>query len=163
MADYIKIPKDFKSLHELKDLVNNYDLISRLSNALNNYQRLYIEDYLLTLDGVLQYIPEAQQRSYAMQIRTEKTDSTTGNIDYVWEPKKNGKGETMKSKEVHLREDILAAVRRQPDRDRQHLPLRQDGQPPVAGDRRRPVQGRLHRGQVHRAPLARLPCGNGLI
>ena len=61
---FIKIPTDFKSLHDLKDLVNNYDLVSRLSNLLNNYQKAHIDSYLMTMDEVLEYIPEKDHESY---------------------------------------------------------------------------------------------------
>ena len=64
MEDYIKIPKDFKSLHELKDLVNNYDLVTRLSEALNGYQQMYLESYLMTYDEVLKFIPESKHELY---------------------------------------------------------------------------------------------------
>ncbi len=74
MADYIKIPKDFKSLHELKDLVNNYDLVTRLSNALNGYQRMYLDSYLMTYDEVLKFIPEFQHSIYNVQIRDNNSD-----------------------------------------------------------------------------------------
>jgi len=74
MEDYIKIPKDFKSLHELKDLVNNYDLVTRLSEALNGYQRMYLDSYLMTYDDVLKFIPESQHEIYKVQIRDESSD-----------------------------------------------------------------------------------------
>ncbi len=72
--DYIKIPKDFQSLHDLKDLVNNYGLVNRLSKALDGYQRMYIESYLMTIDEVLDYIPASQQKLYKICVRNKKND-----------------------------------------------------------------------------------------
>lgn len=64
MSEFIKIPTDFKSLHDLKDLVHNFDLVSRLSNALNDYQRAHIDSYLMTYNQVLEYIPLKDQENY---------------------------------------------------------------------------------------------------
>ncbi len=72
--DYIKIPKDFQSLHDLKDLVNNYGLVNRLSKALDGYQRMYIESYLMTIDEVLDYIPTTKQKLYKICLRDSKND-----------------------------------------------------------------------------------------
>jgi hypothetical protein len=72
--DYIKIPKDFKSLHELKELVNNYELVTRLSNALDGYQRMYLDSFMMTRDQVLQHIPETQHNLYEIQIRGKNRD-----------------------------------------------------------------------------------------
>lgn len=41
--DTITIPVNFNNLHDLGELVNNYSLMSKLQNALNNYK---IEKYL---------------------------------------------------------------------------------------------------------------------
>lgn len=86
MEDYIKIPKDFKSLHELKDLVNNYDLVTRLSEALNGYQQMYLESYLMTYDEVLKFIPESQHELYKIYIRKE--DSKHVMEEYIGKDKK---------------------------------------------------------------------------
>jgi hypothetical protein len=85
-VDYIKIPKDFKSLHELKDLVNNYDLVTRLSQALNGYQRMYLDSYLMTYDDVLRFIPESQHSVYDVQIRGKDSDYLMRS--YIGEKKK---------------------------------------------------------------------------
>lgn len=69
MADYIKIPKDFKSLHDLKELIGNYEVVSRLSNALNNYQSMYIESFFMDIDEVLKYIPPKQHSEFKIKIR----------------------------------------------------------------------------------------------
>lgn len=42
MDNFIKIPKDFESINDLKDLVNNYEFTSRLQTALNDYQQTYL-------------------------------------------------------------------------------------------------------------------------
>ena len=65
---FIKIPTDFKSLHDLKDLVNNYDLVSRLSNLLNGYQKAHIDSYLMTMDEVLEYLSEKEHKKYKVMI-----------------------------------------------------------------------------------------------
>jgi hypothetical protein len=75
METFIKIPTDFKSLHDLKDLVNNYDLISRLSNALNDYQRAHIDSYLMTIDEVLEYIPLKHHDDFMVLIAEDVIDS----------------------------------------------------------------------------------------
>lgn len=80
--DFIKIPTDFKSLHDLKDLVNNYDLVSRLSNALNNYQRAHIDSYLMTMDEVLEYIPIKHHDEYKIYVSGRRID------DWVSRPTK---------------------------------------------------------------------------
>jgi hypothetical protein len=72
---FLKIPTDFKSLHDLKDLVNNYDLVSRLSNLLNNYQKAHIDSYLMTLDEVLEYIPIRHHDEYKVTIAEYVIDS----------------------------------------------------------------------------------------
>jgi hypothetical protein len=61
---FIRIPADFKSLHDLKELVSNYDFLSRLNNALNGYQRHYVNSYLMSLEEVLKYIPHNQHEDY---------------------------------------------------------------------------------------------------
>ena len=66
---FLKIPTDFKSLHDLKDLVSNYDLVSRLSNLLNNYQKAHIDSYLMTMDQVLEYIPIRHHDEYKLLLR----------------------------------------------------------------------------------------------
>lgn len=71
---FLKIPTDFKSLHDLKDLVSNYDLVSRLSNLLNNYQKAHIDSYLMTMDQVLEYIPEEDYNNYKVTIGDNTID-----------------------------------------------------------------------------------------
>ena len=72
---FIKIPTDFKSLHDLKDLVNYYDLVSRLSNLLDNYQKAHIDSYLMTMDEVLEYIPIRHHDEYKVTIGGNVIDS----------------------------------------------------------------------------------------
>ena len=72
MTDYIKIPKDFKSLHDLKELTSNYEVMSNLANALNNYKRAFVEDRLMTADEVIETIPEKQLNQYTIFYRGMK-------------------------------------------------------------------------------------------
>jgi hypothetical protein len=69
--EFITIPTDFTSLHDLKELVSNYDLVTRLTSALNNYNRHYLDSYLMTLDEVLEYVPETEYKNYRIQERGE--------------------------------------------------------------------------------------------
>ncbi len=84
---FIKIPADFKSLHDLKELVSNYDMVNRLVNALNGYQRLYLESFLMTPDEVLKYIPEKQQRDYVL-INRERLHYHSKSYEYEKKRKK---------------------------------------------------------------------------
>ena len=70
MSEFIKIPKDFNSLHDLKDLVVNYELTEKFINALKNYQKAYLDNFLMNYDDVLTYIPESQQSKYNIYIRS---------------------------------------------------------------------------------------------
>jgi hypothetical protein len=69
---FIKIPADFKSLQDLKELVSNYDFLSRLTNSLNGYQRHYIISYLMSLDEILEYIPEDHYKDYTVFKRDDR-------------------------------------------------------------------------------------------
>lgn len=80
--EYIKIPKDFQSLHDLKELVGNYDLVQHLSSALFNYNEHYIQSYFMTMDEVLMYIPEEQQKDYKLKYTDDKRD-----LNESWEYK----------------------------------------------------------------------------
>ena len=71
MVDFIKIPKDFKSIHELKELVSNYGLVRRLIAALDDYQCMYVNSFLMNLDEVLTYIPEVQHEEYKVKLRND--------------------------------------------------------------------------------------------
>lgn len=72
MAEFIKIPTDFRSLHDLTELVNNYDLVSRLCEALNSYQTHYLQSFFMTVDEVLKYIPATQHKMYRVWVRDNK-------------------------------------------------------------------------------------------
>ena len=87
---FIKIPVDFQSLHDLKELVSNYDLVTRLTTALNGYNRSYIDSYLMTLDEVLKFIPEEQQKQYKISCRGNSYDFNTvyAYRSYVYEETK---------------------------------------------------------------------------
>jgi len=66
---FISIPTDFHSLHDLKELIGNYDLVTRLTAALNNYNAHYLDSYLMNMDEVLQYIPESEWPLYTIHVR----------------------------------------------------------------------------------------------
>jgi hypothetical protein len=72
--EFIRIPTDFTSLHDLKELVSNYDLVQRLTSALFNYNEHYIQSYFMTMDEVLMYIPEDQQKDYKLKYREDERD-----------------------------------------------------------------------------------------
>lgn len=106
---YIKIPTDFHSLHDLKELVNNYDLVSRLTNALNNYNKHYLDSYLMTMDEVLKFIPEVQYKDYRLSCRnsfnslnTEYAYKAYSQEIKEWQkiPIKNGKKDDYEMKHV---------------------------------------------------------------
>lgn len=80
-VDYIKIPKDFQSLHDLKELIGNYDLVTRLTSALNNYNRHYLDSYLMSADEVLQFIPESQWYDYDITCRGQNGHFVTRTHD----------------------------------------------------------------------------------
>lgn len=63
----ITIPTDFTNLHDLGELVNNYALMSKLQNALNNYQETYFKSFIKTYDEVLDYIPESETLNYKIR------------------------------------------------------------------------------------------------
>lgn len=62
----ISIPADFTSLHDLKELVSNYEFVSKLQNALNSYQQFYVESFLHDIDSLLKYIPLEQHKEYSV-------------------------------------------------------------------------------------------------
>ena len=62
----ISIPADFTSLHDLKELVSNYEFVSKLQNALNSYQQFYVESFLHDIDSLLKYIPLKQHKEYSV-------------------------------------------------------------------------------------------------
>ena len=89
MAEFIKIPKDFNSLHDLKDLVVNYELTEKFINALKDYQSAYLNNFLMDYDELLNYIPESQHNKYKIYIRNREKQK-----NYIGEKKpgvdKNG-------------------------------------------------------------------------
>ena len=66
--NFITIPKDFQSLHDLKDLVDNYEVLSKLANALNGYQKLYVDSYLKTFYELKTYLPKGSEDIYTVWI-----------------------------------------------------------------------------------------------
>lgn len=69
MDDFIKIPRDFKSLHDLGDLVSNFEITNRLMVALNDYQMAYINSMLLTGDQLLKTIPKRDHSKFTLKCR----------------------------------------------------------------------------------------------
>ena len=55
---FITIPADFKSLHDLKELTSNYDVMMNLFNALNGYQNAYVDSLLMSYNDLISYLPE---------------------------------------------------------------------------------------------------------
>jgi hypothetical protein len=64
MIDYIKIPKDFNSLHELKSFGLMYGAAINFIKKVNEYQGSYFASFCKNLDEVLQYIPENKYSTY---------------------------------------------------------------------------------------------------
>lgn len=67
--EFIKIPRDFKSLHDLKDLLREHKFLRRLLSALKDYKKAYVEDHLMTISGVLAYIPPTKLDEYQLHCR----------------------------------------------------------------------------------------------
>ena len=68
---FIKIPWDFTSLLDLKELVENYEFTTKLSNALKDYQTHYVKSFLMTRDEVLEYVPIADHNLYKVRQEDE--------------------------------------------------------------------------------------------
>lgn len=103
-ADYIKIPKDFTSLHDLKELIGNYDLVTRLTTALNNYNRHYLDSYLMNVNEVLAFIPESQWYDYKISCRgsiSHATNTWSIDVNSKWDDDKK-KIKLYKSKKYPL-------------------------------------------------------------
>lgn len=62
--NFIKIPADFKSLHDLKELTTNYTVMMNLFNALNGYQDAYVDSLLMSYNDLISYIPEKDWSLY---------------------------------------------------------------------------------------------------
>lgn len=62
--DYISVPKDFKSIHDLKELANKVKTYIDLKNNLENYKRQYFDSFLMTKEEVLKYIADEEQLKY---------------------------------------------------------------------------------------------------
>ena len=74
MEDFIKIPRDFNSLHDLGDLVSNFELTNKLMIALNGYQRSYVNSMLLTGDELLATIPQRDHSKYTLKSRSSEIE-----------------------------------------------------------------------------------------
>lgn len=64
MIDYIKIPKDFDSLHELKSFGLMYGAAVNFIKKVDEYQGSYFASFCKNLDEVLLYIPENKHKTY---------------------------------------------------------------------------------------------------
>lgn len=82
--DFIKIPIDFRSVHDLSELVGNYELVSNLLKVLHNYQRTYIDSHFMDIEEVIKYIPEKDLPYYKCSVASadsssEYTNNSTDN------------------------------------------------------------------------------------
>jgi hypothetical protein len=68
MHDYIKIPKDFNSLHELKSFGLMYGAAINFIKKVDEYQDSYFASFCRNYDEVLQYIPENKHSTYDMYL-----------------------------------------------------------------------------------------------
>lgn len=60
----IKLPKDFKDLHNAKDLFEFVEATKTISTYLANYESEFINSFVMTKDEVLAYIPEKDYDKY---------------------------------------------------------------------------------------------------
>jgi hypothetical protein len=67
--EFISIPRDFRSLNDLKDLEKNYDFYSRLFNELKSYNNHYLNSYIMTSLQVLKEIPKKNWDKYMLMER----------------------------------------------------------------------------------------------
>lgn len=65
---FIKIPADFKSLHDLGELVTNYKFANKLISLLNGYQEHYVDSYLMSMEDILKTIPTDRQELYTIKL-----------------------------------------------------------------------------------------------
>lgn len=71
---FIKIPKDFKSLHDLGDLLKEHELLSRLFEALQGYQDAYVQQHLMSFEKALKYIPKSKLEKFNLRVRNYQGD-----------------------------------------------------------------------------------------
>jgi hypothetical protein len=76
--NFIKIPKDFKSEHDLEELLEHAEYLQRLANSVSNYKAKYVESFYKSADEVLKFIPKNQHKLYEVFHRdkciTERKD-----------------------------------------------------------------------------------------
>ena len=65
--DFIKIPRDFKSIHNLEELIIYTDHFQKLSNSLLQYKTKYVESFLKSGEEVLKIIPNNHHSKYKVQ------------------------------------------------------------------------------------------------
>lgn len=66
--NFVKIPKDFESLHELTDFKNQYSAATNFIKKIDEYRNSYFNSFIKSYDDVLQYIPEKQLKSYHVSL-----------------------------------------------------------------------------------------------
>lgn len=64
MDNFVKIPTDFESLHEVKDLGNLYSNAISFLEKISNYQESYFKSFIKSFDEVSEIIPENQRNKY---------------------------------------------------------------------------------------------------
>lgn len=77
--NFIKIPKDFESLNDLGDLVQNYELFEKLSRALSTYKQSYVDSFLKTGEEALDYVPASKLKSYKLAVQGLNIGAGSGN------------------------------------------------------------------------------------
>ena len=69
IAEKIKIPSDFMSLHELKELVKHHESLALGNKSLREYQGEYVKSFLMTRDEVMDYIPASKLEKYKVKFK----------------------------------------------------------------------------------------------
>lgn len=63
-TDFIKLPKDFKAVHNLNELYEKIKIYEDLKKNLKKYKKKYFNSHIMTKGGVLSYIAEDEQLKY---------------------------------------------------------------------------------------------------
>lgn len=71
--DFIKIPNDFKAVHDLQELYEKINIYEDLKKNLKKYKKEYFDSFVMTFDEVLSYIAEDEQLKYIPKGRRFKT------------------------------------------------------------------------------------------
>jgi len=64
----IKTSEDFISLLDLQGLKTNYKILTHLQDNMDKYVEEYFKSFFMTLDEVLEYIPESKYNIYKKKI-----------------------------------------------------------------------------------------------